>query len=348
MKKQILTLGFITTLGLGTFFACTKEAASKPQFIFKSAPDKTAVAKVNGKIITRDELRNGIDNEIYEAELKLFEIKYNQLRALVLKKFMEADPNFKGDNDKFLDEHIAKGLTVSDKEVDAFVVERKIPKNNLNEQLKTRIKGFLLQEKKQKAIDSWLASKTSSSPVEVYIEKPQRPVRNVPVGDSPFVGAADAKVTIVEFSDFQCPFCSRGAGIIEEVKKKYGDKVKIVFKNFPLPFHKQAPLAAEAALCAEAQKKGNFWKMHDLMFADQQGLKESALVEKAKKVGADEAAFKKCLASRKFKKAVDADIELGKSVGVKSTPNFFVNGQMINGAQPLEVFSELIDQELAK
>ena len=162
------------------------------------------------------------------------------------------------------------------------------------------------------------------------------------------MGKADAKVTIVEFSDFQCPFCSRGAEIMGQLKKKYGDKIKVVFKHFPLPFHTMAPLASEAALCAEEQKKGNFWKLHDLMFADQQNLLQGGLVEKAKKIGINEAEFSKCLNSRKFKKVVDADMALGQKVGVKSTPTFFVNGKMVNGAQPVEVFSEIIDEDLAK
>ncbi len=347
MKKPVLTFGLAMIFGLGAFFACTKEADSKPQFIFKAAPNNEAAAKINGNVVTYDELLSGVESDIYEAEMKVYEIKYNQLRALVLKKFMEADPAYKGDNDKFLDEQIAKGIVVSDKEVEAFVQERKIPKDNLNEQLISRIKQFLEKEKKQQAIDSWIAKKTQGSPVEVYLARPTRPVKDVPVGDSPFMGKADAKVTIVEFSDFQCPFCSRGSEIMGQLKKKYGDKIKVVFKHFPLPFHTMAPLASEAALCAEEQKKGNFWKLHDLMFADQQNLLQGGLVEKAKKIGINEPEFSKCLNSRKFKKVVDADMALGQKVGVKSTPTFFVNGKMINGAQPVEVFSEIIDEDLA-
>jgi len=109
-----------------------------------------------------------------------------------------------------------------------------------------------------------------------------------------------------------------------------------------------APLAAEAAICAEQQAKGNFWKLHDLMFADQQNLKKPALIEKAKKIGLKEEEFVKCLDSRKNKSIVDRDMELGRKVGVKSTPTFFVNGKMVNGAQPVEVFSEIIEEDLSK
>ena len=184
--------------------------------------------------------------------------------------------------------------------------------------------------------------------MEVYLKKPSRPVKNVPVGDSPFLGGADAKVTIVEFSDFQCPFCSRGATIMRQLKKKYGNKIKVVFKHFPLPFHTMAPLASEAALCVDELKKGSFWEMHDALFADQQNLKRDDLIAKATKLGVKKEAMAKCLDSHKYKKVVDRDMELGKKIGIKSTPTFFVNGQMVNGALPVESFSEIIDEELAK
>jgi protein-disulfide isomerase len=351
MTNRFKTLSFLligSLLGLGLFFSCTKEVESKPNFIFKPAPNKETAAKINGQAVTFSELTEGVENDLYEAEMKVYEIKMNRLRALVLKKFMEADPKYKGDNDKFLDEHIAGKIKVSDKDIMAFANERKIPKQNLNDQLKGRISQFLENEAKQKAIDNWIAKKTKDSPVEVYLNKPERPVKDVTAGDAPYMGGADAKVTIVEFSDFQCPFCARGAALMEELKKKYGNKIKVAFKNFPLPFHNHAKKAAEAALCAHEQKKSHFWKMHDKMFADQSGLSKDGLIAKAVSIGLDKKKFTECLESEKFHKAVDADIEEGKKVGVKSTPTFFVNGKMVNGAQPIEVFSELIDEELAK
>lgn len=351
MKRQ---LKFLSTAGLSLavavtiFISCTKEADSKPQFIFKAAPNTNAAAKINGTIITVDELTDGAENELYEAEMKVYELKMNRLKGLVLKKLMEADPAYKGDNDKFLDEQIAKNIKVSEQDINAFAEERKIPKDNLNEQLKERIKQFLINDKKQQAVDEWIGKKTASAPIEVYINKPSRPVKDVSAGDAPFVGGADAKVTIIEFSDFQCPFCARGANLMDEIKKKYGSKVKIAFKNFPLPFHNHAKKAAEAALCAHDQNKGKFWELHDKMFADQQGLAKDGLIAKAGTIGLDKKKFTECLDSNKFAKKVEENMAEGQNVGVKSTPTFFVNGQMINGAQPIEIFSEIIDEELAK
>ncbi len=348
MKSQLKPLAVlliaVTIFGL----SCTKEADSKPQFIFKPGPNNETAAKINGEMISYDQLLTGLENDIYEAQMKVYEIKMNALRGLVIKKFMEADPKYKGDADKFLQENIANNIKVSDKEVDKFASERKIPKQNLNAQLKERIKDFLKKEKTQEAIDQWLATKTKDKPVEVYLNEPKRPVKDVQVGDAPYMGGSDATVTVVEFSDFQCPFCQRGAEIMTQLKKDYGKKVKIAFKHFPLPFHNHAKKAAEAAICAEELKKGHFWKMHDKMFADQSGLDTNGLVAKAKEIGLKEADFKKCLESGKFAAAVSKDMEQGKTVGVKSTPTFFVNGQLVNGAQPVEVFKKIIDAELAK
>lgn len=347
-RSVFFTLLTLLMVSSSIFISCTKEAESKPQFIFKPAPNKDAAAKIGGKVLTVSEVNESVESELYEAEMKVYEIKMNRIRSLALKTFMEADPAYKGDNDAFLNDVIAKKAKVADKDIDAFAKERGITKDRLNAQMKERIRAFLLNEKKQEAIDNWMAEKTKNSPVEVYLQKPERPVKDVPAGDSPFMGGANAKVTIVEFSDFQCPYCKRGGALMGEIKKKYGNKVKVVFKHFPLPFHQHAKMAAQAANCAHKQKKEKFWDLHDKMFDDQQGLAKEGLLAKAAAVGLNKADFEKCLGDSMVAQAVQADIDLGQKVGVKSTPTFFVNGKMINGAQPIEVFSEVIDEELKK
>jgi len=330
------------------FVSCTKEAKSEPRFIFKPAPNKDAAAKIAGNVITVDEMVEGYESDLYQAELKVYEIKMNRIRALALKKFMESDKRYKGNNDAFLNDIIAKGVKVSNSDINKFIKERKVPKERVDEKMKGQIKQYLLGQKKQEAIDLWMAKQTQKSPIEVYISKPERPVKDVPVGDAPTMGGESAKVTIVEFSDFQCPYCKRGATIMNDLKKKYGKKVKIAFKQFPLPFHNDAKPAAQAALCAHKQNKKLFWKMHDKMFDDQKGLSREGLLAKGSAIGVKKADFEKCLDDPSMAKMVEADIELGKKVGVKSTPTFFVNGKLVNGAQPVEVFSEIIDEELAK
>ncbi|MFT6070096.1 MAG: protein-disulfide isomerase [Bacteriovoracaceae bacterium] len=346
MKKYSWVFAIVIT---ALVWSCTKEAKSKASYVFKKAPDSTTAAKLNGKTITNAEITEGIEAELYEAKLKVHELKMNKLKAIVLEKLMNDHPKKKGlTNDQFLETVIASKAKVEKSDIDKFIKERNIPTDHINDQMTERIKGFLIREKKKQAIDSWVKEQTSKNPVEVYMTPPTRPVFDVQAGDAPFMGGADAKVTVIEFSDFQCPFCAKGAEIVNELKKKYGNKIKVAFKNYPLPFHNHAQKAAEAGLCVAEQNKAKFWEMHDAMFADQAGLAEEALKTKVGKLGLDVSKFTKCLSSGKFAEKVKADMEEGKKVGVKSTPTFFVNGMMINGAHPVEVFSELIDAELAK
>jgi len=347
-SKFLLTLFSLSILSLGLFLSCTKEAESKPQYVFKPAPNSEAAAKIQNKLLSKSELQEGIESDLYEAEMKVYEIKMARIKSLVLETLMKSDPLYKGDNDKFLDEVIAKGIKIGESEIDSFAAERGISKDKINKPMKERIKTFLRGEKKKEAVDTWITMKTKNNPVEIYLKKPARPVKEVPAGVSPFMGAADAKVTIVEFSDFQCPYCKRGAKLMTELKGKYGDKIKVVFKHFPLPFHQNAKLAATAANCAGKQDKKAFWDLHDKMFDDQQNLAKEGLVSKAEQLKLKKSDFETCLSDEAMRKVVQSDIDLGKKVGVKSTPTFFVNGKMVNGAQPIEVFSELIDEELSK
>lgn len=346
-RPFVMLLSLIGLLAFG-LNACTQKVDSKPHFIFKAAPDGTAVAKVNGEVITKDDLYKGIESEIYEAEKKVHEIKMNRLRAILLERYMQADKRKAGlSNDEYLEKYIAKDSKVSKKDIEAFIKERKFPKEHVNDQMKDRIKKFLGLEQKKKAVDQWLTAQTKKSPVEVYMAEPTRPIYEINVDEhSPAWGKSDAKVTLVEFSDFQCPFCAKGSEIINQVKKKYKNKVKIVFKNFPLPFHHHAKKAAVASLCANEQGPKSFWKLHDEMFNNQQKLGGEGLKELAKSAGLKMEKFSSCLDANKYLARVEADIEEGKDIGVKSTPTFFINGKIINGAHPIEVFSELIDEEL--
>jgi protein-disulfide isomerase len=183
-------------------------------------------------------------------------------------------------------------------------------------------------------------------------EPPAPEKKDVPAPDasSPFKGGANAKVVIQEFSEFQCPFCKRVNPTMSELEKEYGNKIKIVWRHLPLPFHKEAPLAAEAAQEAFAQKgNAGFWKMHDKLFEVQgsEGAFERANLEKlAGEIGLDVEKFKAALDSHKHKAKVDADAEIGNKAGVNGTPGFVINGYFLSGAQPAAAFKKLINKAL--
>ena len=346
-KTGLLLTGFLSLLMV--FFACQKEVDSKPNFIFKSAPTPGIAASIGTEQISVKDLEAGIESDLYEAEYKVYEIKFGKLQAMLLEKFMNQDPNKKGlSNDEFLNKFIAKDVKVTEADIEKFIKDRQVPQDQINPEIREKIKQYLEVDIKKQAVDRWIAEKTKKSPVEVYIQKPARPVFDVNTKDAPFKGSSDAKVTIVEYSDFQCPYCSKAAVTIGLLEKKYGNKLKVVFKNYPLPFHSQARLAAEAAQCANEQNVKYFWKMHDSMFGDQTKLDHDNLMATAKKIGLKEADFKACLEATKFKAVIDNDMAEGQKLGIKSTPTFFVNGQLVMGNQPIEVFSEVIDDILAK
>jgi len=163
-------------------------------------------------------------------------------------------------------------------------------------------------------------------------------------GTVPQFGPPDAKVVIVEFSDFQCPFCSRAATAVHDLKAKYGDKVHFVFRQFPLSFHQNAHISAEAALAANAQ--GKFWEFHDKLFANQQKLDRESLEGYAKELGMNVADFKKALDEKTFTATVDAEQKLGEEVAVDGTPTMFMNGKRVTNPTDLAELSKEIDAAL--
>ncbi len=163
---------------------------------------------------------------------------------------------------------------------------------------------------------------------------------------APTRGADDAKVTIVELSDFQCPFCSRVKPTLKQLLGDYPDEVQIIFKHLPLDFHTKAPAAHAAA--EAAHKQGKFWEMHDKIFSNQAEMGPEKYEEYAAEIGLDIEQFKKDAASAAIKQRVDDDKKEAASLGVTGTPSFFINGRYLSGAQPAEAFKRVIDEELAR
>jgi protein-disulfide isomerase len=174
-------------------------------------------------------------------------------------------------------------------------------------------------------------------------------VFRVPVGSSPVLGSPNALVTIIEFSDFQCPFCSRVEPTLKAIRDKYGDKVRMVWKNEPLPFHNRAEPAAEVAMEVRAEKgdKG-FWAVHDILFNNQKAQADDDLVGYATQAGASADKVKDAIANHTHKKEIDADNDLSQDFQASGTPHFFVNGRRLVGAVPEEKFDAIIDEEIPK
>ena len=208
------------------------------------------------------------------------------------------------------------------------------------------INRYLGEQRRAQARQAWLADLRTKGPdVRVMIDAPRHEVALA--ATDPSTGAASAPVTIVEFSDFQCPYCRQVAPTLKQIRDKYGDRVRVVWKDFPLTqIHPQAFKAGEAGHCAAEQ--GKFWEYHDRLFANQEALQPTDLKRHAADLGLDRAKFDACLDSSKYGDRVREGVAQGSRLGVNSTPTMYVNGRLVSGAQPYEVIAAVIEEELSR
>jgi protein-disulfide isomerase len=208
------------------------------------------------------------------------------------------------------------------------------------DRVRAPIRAYLIQERMAEARLRYVAALKSKTPVRVTLEPPRLKV----AATGPAKGQPSAPIEMIEFSDFQCPYCLRANATVTQVLATYGDRIHFVYRHYPLESHPNAFPAAEASACAAEQ--GKFWSYHDRLFANPTKLGAADLKQHAAELGIDTAKFNACVDSRKFKAQVDADIQEGNDVGVNGTPAFFINGRMLSGAQPFEAFKRIIDEEL--
>jgi predicted DsbA family dithiol-disulfide isomerase len=211
------------------------------------------------------------------------------------------------------------------------------------DKVKDRLRIALQRDRDQEGQERIIKKLRNEDHIAMLLEAP-----HVKVGSAghPSTGTAAAPVTIVEFSDFQCPFCRAAEHTLKQLRQDYGGQINLVYMDFPLNFHQHAMEAARAGRCAGDQDK--FWQFHDALFLDQTKLDKDNLETTAAKIGLDRDKFSACLASDKHDPGIHQDIAEGDSLGVTGTPTFFVNGRELVGAQPAPKFKEVIDEELAR
>ncbi len=249
--------------------------------------------------------------------------------------------------EKFVSDELAKRRgTVTDAEIQKVYGENKdrVGAQTI-EQLRGSITEFVTRNRDAQILAILIDElRKTGPPVIVSLDPPRS---QVTIADhDPSRGPKDAPITIVEFSEYQCPFCGRITPTLKALEQKYAGKVRLVFKDFPLQNHLQAPKAAEAAHCAGDQ--GKYWELHDQLFANQQQLQIADLKKYAGTVGLDQVKFDQCLDAGTHTANVQADVDLGSQMGVQSTPTLYINGRIVTGAQPASVFEAIIDDELAR
>jgi protein-disulfide isomerase len=247
-----------------------------------------------------------------------------------------------------LDQEVnSKILPVDDDEIEVFYKsnQARIPAD-LNK-VREQIRGYLHSQKIQAQKALFFKSLRSKAKVVTYLKPPLVFRAELSVAGEPFKGSEKARVTIVKFEDFQCPFCKQVQPTFNDLLSRYNGQVKLVHKDLPLQsLHPQARQAAEAARCAYEQ--GKFWEYHDKLYANSPKASTDNLKSYAKEVGLNVDSFDRCFASGKYKAIVQQDLNEGAQLGLSGTPTFFINGREISGNQPLEAFEAIIDEELAR
>jgi protein-disulfide isomerase len=280
-----------------------------------------------------------------KLSLALYEARRNALEELIASALISQEARARGIEGSVLIEQeiTSKVPQVGDQEVVAwYQANQNRVQGATLDQVRQPIRMYLAQERMQAARQQFVDRLKSKTAVRVTLEPPRQ---NVSAANGAAKGPVTAPVQIIEFSDFQCPYCQRANPTIQQVLSTYGDRVHFVYRHFPLPGHPNARPAAEASQCAAEQ--GKFWPYHDKLFTSPSQLGDAALKKHAAELGLDTSQFNTCVDSRKFKAQVDADAEAGQEAGVNGTPAFFINGRMLSGAQPFDAFKRIIDDELA-
>ena len=331
------------------FAACKKERLTNPTAAAGASdlsPD-TVVATVGGEKITAKELDEKIAAQLGQLVEQKHNLRKQGLDNLINEKLIVAEAKKRGMTEEaFVKAEVDdKVASPTEEDVKKFYDANQAKMGGASyEQMHDRLVQYLSGQPKQQKFRDLVARLREEAGVKMSLPSPPKPRRQV-AAIGPSRGPSDAKVTIVEFSDFQCPFCGRAHDTVEEVMRAYPGKVKLVFRQMPLTqIHPNAFKAAEASLCAHDQ--GKFWEYHDNLFKNQQQLAVDKLKEYASQVGLDSAKFNSCLDGNTKEALVRADMKEAEGAGVQGTPAFFINGVFLNGAVPIEQFREVIDAEL--
>lgn len=344
MKRSVyFVLAIAATVAM---YGCTKPSAAPSTSSTPSAAAPGGVAATVGGIsITMDELDKASKSQLQKVDTEIYQIKKRALDDLVEDKLIEEAAKKKGVGvDKYLAEEVdAKVTAPTEAEIQALYDSSKDRLGKPLEEVKGQIVDYLKQNRKARARNDLITSLKSGSEVKINLEPPRVVIDTK---DMPSVGDKNAKVTFVEFSDYQCPFCKRVRPTIWRLMDEYKDKVRYVFGDFPLSFHKDSKKAHEAAHCAGDE--GKYFEYNRKLFDNQSNIGVEDLKKYAQELKLNTKNFDKCLTSGKYTKMVEQSIQTGSNVGVSGTPAYFINGIMLSGALPYEAFKETIESELKR
>lgn len=286
-----------------------------------------------------------LEEFLRQPEDRQFEMRENALRDMVQSHIVEAEAKKQGKTAKELLEEIANSAPAPTIEeiTDWYSENQSRLRGAKLEDVAGPIKDLMLKERRAKALSDFLDPKLEALSWQIVLTPPRQELETTRL----VRGSVDAPVTIMSFSDYQCPYCVRAEPVLAEILERYPDQVRVVHRHFPLDnIHPFARTAAEASMCAEEQ--GKFWEYHDGIFARQGKLEDGSFSEISSEVGLDAEAFNSCLEERRYKDFVDTDFAAGQEAGVTGTPSFFLNGIKLTGARDADELGRYVDQELAR
>jgi protein-disulfide isomerase len=334
LKKIILT-----ALSLVFLVSCGAKDSSKE-----------VLATIDGKKITLGDLQTkypDLEKQLFKLEENAFRYKEMYLGDMLENTLIELEAKKRDiPVEELVNQEIRSKISpVSDKEVEAFGKDKNIPKDQMSK-LKDRVKQYLSAQREAELRKNFANELKKQYNVKMKIKKPGQTKKvKVEVSKSdPWKGNDKAKVTVVEFTEFQCPFCKRASNNLSNLAKDFGDKVKVVFKHFPLSFHDRAHISAQASMCMHDQDK--FWEYHDVLFDNNNALQDADLKKYAKQLGADMKQFEECITSGKHKAKVDKDFADAQKYGVSGAPTYFINGTAIVGAVPYAEIKQAVEEAL--
>ncbi len=311
-----------------------------------AANDNTVAARFGETVITVAEVEEAAGGQLIALHQQIHQVKDQQLRGMIFDRLIDQAAASEGiSRADYLDREIGQAVSELSEEQIKQVYDQfrsQLPPDEA--QARQQIVAYLTQQagaQKEKELRDRLFAEAE---VEILLDPPR--VEPVVEAHNPRRGPADAPVVLVEYTDYQCPYCDRAQPTIDAVLERYGDSVVHVFKNLPLPMHQQATLAAEAALCAGDQ--GKFWELHDWLFANKNNISRDTLVTTAETLELDMETFTACVDARTHRAVVEDDMAEANRFGIRGTPGFAINGRVISGAQPLENFIAIIDDELRR
>jgi protein-disulfide isomerase len=308
--------------------------------------DDPAVAKIGDEVITASELETLAGSSLVALRQQIYDAQVSKLEAEIFQRLVrKAAAAAEMTEGEYLRSRIDE--MVGEPEEGEIVKLMSQYRSQLAEddlQARAQIVQALTQREKQQRSQELRQVLFAEAGVEILIEPPRV---EVAVADgTPARGPVDAPIVLVEYTDFQCPFCTRIQPTLNELMKRYDGQIRHVFKNLPLPMHAEAQLAGAASLCAQDQ--GKFWEYRDWLFANQRTLSRDSMVAKAGDFGMDAEVFTSCIDRGRHLAVVRADMAEANSFGITGTPGFLINGRVLTGAQPIEEFEAIIDQELER